>query len=173
MTVNNNNECIMKTHNIMKNTLLLILGLIICACSSSDDNDEIKQDQIIGVWKTSKEVEVYSNGQEDVYLPSVCELKNRYTFRENGTLYFTNFPESDDPNCEEMVGGLYQSGTWEKIAEYKYRIVLTCMIPNCESITEILDKVTFPNSNTMKIRYDDSDLDDDIAYYYTELVRVE
>ena len=157
----------------MKNTIVLILGLIICSCSSSDDTDQIEQDQIIGVWKTTREVEVYINGEEEVYLPSVCELKNRFTFRKDKTLFFTNFPESDDPNCEELIGGLYQSGVWEKQSEFKYRFVLTCMIPDCESVTEAPDEVTFPNSNTMKIRFNESDLDDDMAYYYTELIRVE
>jgi len=157
----------------MKKTILLILGIIISACSSSDDNNQIQQDQIIGVWKTFREVEVLTNGQEEQYLPSVCELKNRYTFNEDGTLFLTNFPESDDPNCEELVGNLYQSGTWEKLSEFKYKFVFTCMIPDCESITETPDEITFPNSNLMKVKYNDDDPEDDVDYYYTEMSRVE
>ena len=156
----------------MKNTILLILGLIISACSSSNDDNQTNQDQIIGIWKTSREVEVYNNGQEEVYLPSVCELKNRYTFRIDKTLFFTNYPESDDPNCVELIGNLYQSGVWEKLSEFKYRFVLTCMIPDCESITETPDEVRFPKINLMIIKYNDDDPDDDIDYYYTEMSRV-
>lgn len=154
----------------MKNAILLILGIFMITCSSSDDNN---LDPIIGVWKMTKEVEVYSNGQEEVYVPSICELKNRYTFRENKTLYFTNFPESNDPNCEEQIGGLYQSGTWEKLATNTYKFVLTCMIPNCDPIIETPDEITFPNSNTLKVRINDTDSGDDLVYYYTEYSRVE
>ena len=155
---------------IMKNTILLILGLLIGACSSSDDDN---LDQIIGVWKITKDVEVYTNGQEEVYIPSVCELKNRLTIKEDQTLFITNFPQSDDPNCEESIGGLYQSGTWTKLSEFKYKFVLNCMIPDCEPMTETPDEITFPNSNTMKVRINDTDSSDDLVYYYTEYYRVE
>ena len=157
----------------MKNTILLILGLIICSCSSSDDPDPNLKDQIIGVWKTTREVEVYTNGQEEIYTPSVCELKNRLTIKEDQTLFITNFPQSDDPNCEESIGGLYQSGTWTKLSEFKYKFVLNCMIPDCDPITETPDEITFPNSNTMKVRINETDSDDDLVYYYTEYYRVE
>lgn len=157
----------------MKNTILLILGLIISACSSSNDDNQTQQDQIIGVWKTSKEVEVYINGQEEVYLPSVCELKNRFTFKEDGAFTTTDFPKSDDPNCEENIGNLYLSGDWMKISESIYRFEFRCMMPDCEKIIETPDEITFPNSNMMIVKFNDDDLGDDLDYYYTELSRVE
>jgi len=154
----------------MKKILLLALALIMGACSTSDSPN---QDLIIGIWKPIRDVEVFNNGNEEIDLPSVCELKNRFTFRKDKTLFFTNFPKSDDPNCEELVGSLYQSGVWEKLSEFKYRLVLTCMIPDCESITETPDEVTFPNSSLMIVKYNDDNPEDDLDYYYTEMSRVE
>ena len=154
----------------MKKLLLLALALIIGACSTSDSPD---QDQIIGVWKPIRDVEVYKNGTEEIDLPSVCELKNRFTFKEDGTFTITDFPESDDPNCEENVGNLYLSGEWMKISESKYRFEFTCMMPDCEKITEIPDEITFPNSNIMIVRFNESDPEEDVDYYYTELSRVQ
>lgn len=100
-------------------------------------------------------------------------MNNRFTFRADNTLFFTNFPQSDDPNCEELVGSLYQSGVWEKLSEFKYKFVLTCMIPDCESFTQTPDEVRFSNPNLMIIKYIDDDPDDEVNYYYTELIRVE
>jgi len=154
----------------MKKTILLILALIMSACSTSDSPN---LDQIIGVWKPIRDVEVYKSGTEEIDLPSVCELKNRFTFNEDGTFYQTDFPESDDSNCEENVGNLYLSGQWMKMSVFKYKFEYTCMMPDCENITETPDKITFPNSNMMIVRFDGRVLGDDVDYYYSELSRVE
>ncbi len=157
----------------MKKILLIAFTLIFCACSNSDDSNTNDIDKLIGIWKPYREVEVYTNGEEDIYFPSVCELKNRFTFREDRTFFNTNYPESDDPNCEELVGGLYQSGTWEKLSEMKYKLVFNCLVPDCDSYTENLDEVTFPNINLVKIKFYEDDSDDNLDYYFIELSRVE
>lgn len=159
--------------------LFLFLAVVILmfsfGCSNDDDNTP-KQDLIIGVWKTVKDVEIYKNGNEEVYFPSACEAKNRYTFRTDGTFITTDFPESDDANCEELVGNLYLSGTWVKVATSIYQFTYKCYIPACvdETITEAPDNVTFSNDNkTMIVRFNEDDPEDLVDYYYTELVRVQ
>ena len=76
----------------MKKILLIAFTLIFCACSNSDDSNTNDIDKLIGIWKPYREVEVYTNGEEDIYFPSVCELKNRFTFREDRTFFNTNYP---------------------------------------------------------------------------------
>ena len=156
--------------------LLAMFVLIFPFGCSNDNDDEPKQDPIIGDWKTVKEVEVYKNGNEEVYFPTACEAKNRSTFREDGTFSTTGYPESDDANCEELVGNLYLSGTWVKVANSKYQFTYKCYIPACadESITEAPDNVTFSNgNNTMVVRFNEDDPEDLVNYYYTELERVQ
>ena len=47
------------------------------------------------------------------------------------------------------------------------------MIHDCESFTKKPDEVMFSNPNLMIIKYIDDDPDDEVNYYYTELIRVE
>ena len=158
--------------------LFLFLAVVILmfpfGCSNDDDNTP-KQDLIIGIWKPVKDVEVYTNGSQDIYTPSACELKNRYTFKADGSFFTTDFPESDDGNCEELIGNLYLSGEWVKLSESKYKFTYTCYIPNCdETIVETPDNVTFSNGNkTMIVRFNEDDPEELVDYYYTELVRVQ
>ena len=156
----------------MKKVLVFIIAMLVCACSTNDDDSQDNsQDLIIGIWKPDYEVIVYSNGNQENKTYSVCELKNRITFGEAGNFYMTNYPEGDDPNCEELVGNLYQSGNWTKISTSVYEIELTCMVPGCESIIERPDEITFPSKNSMKVKQ--SDDDPDISYYLYHYTRVE
>ena len=69
---------------------------------------------------------------------------------------------------------MFQSGSWTKLSEYKYRFEYECYLPDCdETLVEIPDKITFPTENSMIVRFneDDDDDDDDVEYYYYEYVR--
>ena len=151
----------------MKKVLVLILAVLVCTCSTNDDDSQvINIDPIIGIWQPDYEVTVFTNGNQDSKMSSPCELNNRITFGNDGNFFMTNYPESIDPNCEELVGNLYQSGTWTQLSETNYLIILKCMIPDCDSIEERPDEISFPNSNTMRIKEFDDDENISYMYYY-------
>lgn len=156
----------------MKKVLVFIFAMLVCTCSTNDDDSQENNiDLIIGIWQPDYEVTVYTNGNQDNYMSSACELNNRITFGSDGNFFMTNYPEGDDPNCEELVGNLYQSGTWTQLSASRYLIILNCMLPDCESIEERPDEITFPNNNTMRIKQ--SDDDSEISYYLYYFNRVQ
>ena len=156
----------------MKKVLVFIFAMLVCTCSTNDDDSqEISIDSIIGIWQPDYEVTVFTNGNQDSKMSSPCELNNRITFGSDGNFFMTNYPESIDPNCEELVGNLYQSGTWTQLSETRYLIILNCMLPDCDPIEERPDEITFPKSNTMRVKQTDDD--PDISYYLYYYNRIE
>ncbi|NNK73021.1 MAG: hypothetical protein HKO94_07500, partial [Flavobacteriaceae bacterium] len=143
------------------------------SCSSNDNNTTPVQDPVIGIWKPNRTVTVLNDGTENSKMATPCELNNRLTFGADGSFFMTNFPEGPDPDCEELVGNLYQSGSWERMSSTVYVIELVCMMPDCPNEYEVPDEVTFPDGNTMRIKEIDEDANDEIAYFYYYFDRVE
>lgn len=158
----------------MKKLLIYVFALLICACSNSDDPNEVTQDPIIGIWKPVREVVVFNDGHEESEAFTVCELKNRITFQGDGRFFMTDYPDSNDPNCEELVGNLYLSGEWVQLSKNQYRIELICYIPNCDqTIVETPDLISFPMNNIMRVHENDDDPGNGINYYFDEFERIE
>jgi len=157
----------------MKKLLTFIFAVLISACSTDDNTRVMYEDPIIGIWQPGRTVTVFNDGSESSKAFSPCELNNRITFEADGRFFMTNFPEGDDPNCEEMVGNLFQSGTWTHFAPTVYVIELMCAIPGCDEIEEeVPDEVTFPNDNTMRVKEIDEE-NADISHFYYFYNRVE
>ncbi len=163
----------MKSLNLLIGILIGVL--IFTACSDDDSDSSSNQDLIIGVWKPIKSVDVSSSGNEDVYSYNSCEQKSRYTFLKNGEWSFVDYHEDDDNNnlcSSENTLFEHLSGYWEKIAENKYKITNTYYYfdsQETETEIDIPDEVSFPNSNTMRVRHNN---ERDNGYYYLETVRV-
>lgn len=155
-------------------SLLAVIILIFSFGCSNDNDDNPKQDLIIGVWKPVKAVEVYKDGSENIDIPNECAIKSRYTFKADGSFFETIY-DYYGKNCKEIVGGFYSNGRWIKISETTYELILICNYPEFdESITKTWDEVIFSNSNnTMIVRFNVTDPEDNLDYCYVELSRVE
>lgn len=139
--------------------LVTLIGLfILSSCSSDDSNSNSNQDQIIGVWKPIKALEVTPSGTY-TYNYSSCEQQSRYTFSTNGNFDFFDYNDNSGTCSVDDVG--FISGTWERINDTQIKI---SNIYQSETEIDIPDSVTFPNNNLMRVTY---------GGYYVEFSRVE
>jgi len=158
----------------MKKIVFVFVAILFAACSSDDPVQQI--DPIVGIWQPESIEIVYTDGSNANEAISPCERNNRFTFGIDGTFFRTSYPEGDDPNCEELVGDPYQSGTWEQISETRYLIRLVCSIPNCDDIEEEYpEEVVFPDNNTMRVKIVEVDdrAPNPIDYLYLFYNRIE
>ena len=67
-------------------SLLMIFSITFVSCSKDDDEDSIKQEDLIGTWKGEKEVLEAAGDSEDQSLDETIEFKNdgTYTLKEEG-----------------------------------------------------------------------------------------
>lgn len=93
---------------------LFISGSCLITCSS-DDDDLVVQDRIIGKWQLTKE---YLNGME---LPlDDCELQMTINFFENGTYTEREYEyDEDEVECTSLP---VKNGTWEFLGNSSYFI---------------------------------------------------
>ena len=65
----------------------MIFSITFVSCSKDDDEDSIKQEDLIGTWKGEKEVLEAAGGSEDLSLDETIEFKGdgNYILKEEGT----------------------------------------------------------------------------------------
>ena len=165
----------MKIGNWKILSFFLILFLTSITSCSSDEN-ESKNDLIIGVWKPIKIVDVCSTGTETINNVSDCVENSRWTFLSNGKLetkdyydyYFDqNGNETTNSNCEKFN---VTNATWE-FENNELKIIV-----NNETLTS--DFVEFSGNNLKIGTYNkDSnntcDGNNSFSHYYIEHERIE
>ena len=164
----------MKKLNLL---LGILIGLSILSCSSDNENN-INQDLLIGIWKPIKFVEVYQDASEVIYESSNCYQQSRISFNSNSSFNQLLFDKNTNGDCVEDNSDNFVSGTWEKISDNKYDIQITFFNENTQQ-NEVFsgdhDEITFPDQNTMIIKFiDGNEINGDVLeYYYDEYLRVE
>ena len=163
----------MKKLNLL---LGILIGLSILSCSS--DDDENSQDTLIGIWKPIKFVELYQNAGEVTYEDLGCYEQSRFTFSSNSSFNQQLFEENNNGDCIEDNSDNFISGTWEKISDNQYNIQITLFNEDTQQNETFIgeqDEITFPDQNTMIIKFiDGEEINGDVLeYYYDEYSRVE
>jgi len=157
----------------MKKFLLLPLIFLIFSCSK-DDNPQKEEinDPIIGSWQGNLTVEFMKNGDETVTENSDCKKRGNITFKEDGTYNQTYFKEVNG-ECERADNDLEViSESWEKNGEDSYIFKAVYDDGNGQFIqTTEPDKVTFPDNNTMRLFYYESE-NPDVEYSYGEYNKI-
>lgn len=164
----------MKNLNLI---LVILIGLSILSCSSDDEN-KISQDLIIGIWKPVKFVEVFRDAGEIVEESSSCYQQGRISFYSNGEYSHRFFVENSSRECIENNSDNLVGGTWEKKEGYGYEIepyYFNTQIQEYYYLIEELDQITFTNANSMRmIFFAGYEVNGDfLKYYYQEYSRVE
>jgi len=103
---------IMKTVKLLS---LVLLTVISFSCSSNDE-DGLSSNSIVGTWKPIKEVRVCSTGKEEVQNTSSCEQKSTYVFKKHtnqslqtdGTITIT-VQREENGECKNTYNA---TGTW-------------------------------------------------------------
>ncbi len=155
----------------------LLIGFTILSCSSDDENN-INQDILIGIWKPIKFVEIYQDAGEVTNEASNCYQQSRISFSSNNSFNQQLVEKNNSGDCVEDNSDNYISGTWEKISDNKYDIQITFFNEDTQQ-NEVFngdqDEITFPDQNTMTIKFIDGDEinGDVLEYYYDEYSRVE
>ncbi len=168
----------------MKNIIPLIIIVLFISCSKNDDNSNIETgtgttiDQIIGEWQPLKQVDFYDNGNIDSYDYTNCQRQSRSIFESDGNFDFFNYNPDSNGNCViTIVNPVFQSGTWEKVAEGKYKITSIYFdndTQQTETQTYITDEISFLNGNIMRWRVDVGEVNNGVTflYYYTEFIKI-
>lgn len=153
----------MKKINFIGSVLILLVAI---ACST----DESTVNPIVGTWKPVKESGFSGNGTPEVVDKSPCEQTSRFTFDEDGNFTYTEFNDETGGGCVPDESYIID-GTWSRFATGQYQFSFTyynSTTQQSESDSQIPDKVTFLNDNTlMRI----IELVDE-SESYLELVRV-
>jgi len=144
-----------------------MIGLVSC---SNETTDNLNEDLIIGNWKPVKEAVFADDGTPEVFEKTPCEQTSRFTFASDGNFTYTEFEDDEGGNCVPDESYIID-GTWAKLATGRYEFRFTYFSSTSqqsESDSQIPDKVTFYNANTvMRI----IELIDE-GEKYLELVRV-
>ena len=69
-----------KIMKIVKLSSLIVLTILAFSCSSNEE-DSLSSNSIVGTWKPIAEVGVCSTGKEDVSVYTSCEQESRYIFK--------------------------------------------------------------------------------------------
>lgn len=163
----------MKKLNLL---LAVLIGLSTLSCSSDDENT-MSQDVVIGIWKPIKVVEVYKVANDVTYEASSCYQKSRITFASDGSYNQQIFSENKSGNCAESNSSNFISGTWSKTSDnqYTFKIIeYNDKTQQNEIFTGDHDEITFPDQNTMIIKFIDGRVYNGnmMEYYYDEYSRV-
>ena len=122
----------------IKVLLLLVLTLSLSNCSDDDNNSETNEtDLIIGKWKLTERIE---NGTELTI--TNCELDNFIEFLSDGTISDTYY-EPNPSIMNECVEFVDNSGSWNKISDSNYNIVLD------EGDLDYNASISFSQNNTI------------------------
>jgi hypothetical protein len=164
----------MKKLNLL---IVLLIGFTILSCSSDDENN-VNQDILIGIWKPTKFVEIYRDAGEVTIEASNCYQQSRLSFLSNSSFNQELIEENNSGDCVEDNNDNFISGTWEKISDNQYDIQITFFNEDTQQndvFNGDQDEITFPDQNTMIIKFIDGDEfnGDVLEYYYDEYSRVE
>ena len=127
--------------------LLVLLGAVSC---SSETTDNENQDLIIGTWKPVKEVGFASDGTPETFESTPCEQTSRYTLTPDGNFTYTEFYD-ETGGCVPDESYIID-GTWVKLVTGQYQFDFNYFNANAqqtESDSQIPDKITFSNANTV------------------------
>jgi hypothetical protein len=143
----------------------IVIVFVIISCSSDDSNEQILLDPVVGIWKPTKNVNIYDDGTQEIDISTICEQQSRFTFFANGDFTVKNFEDKDD-DCVEDSGFQNAVASWGKTSETIYKIIGTYTTNNqqTETFTEVYE-IEFPNTNTMRLAYVDQ-------LSYTEFNRI-
>lgn len=149
-------------------SLFLIVTLIL-SCSTGDNPETDPQEPIIGTWGPVTFAQFPENGEPIIESIDECGRKTKITFKANGELINVYYGQ-DHGECTSDT--YFQ--TWEKISSgsYLFREQQTNHNGQTSSYTISPDVISFPDSNTMRIRYDGNyDEETELNYWYNEFKR--
>lgn len=165
----------------MKNLNLLVvflIGFTFLSCSS-DENNDVNTDPLIGIWKPIKEVYTYVDNSTTVDAYSTCDQMSRFSFQQDGSLKIEEFGIDQRTGiCTQRIEPVLTNGSWDKNSNGEYRLITTYTYTgNGSSYTD--DNPTtlsFTNKNNiLKIEYADDAIFNgkQLKNHYTEFVRVQ
>lgn len=139
----------MKNLNLI---LAILIGLSILSCSSDDEN-KISQDLIIGKWKPRKSVEIFSDAGEIKHELSDCYQQGEISFSSNGDFNRQYYYDDVNGECVGTNESNRVSGTWKKVGDNQFHISLYYAEENMQDFIEDMDFITFTDSNTMRMMF--------------------
>jgi len=132
---------------------IILIGLSILSCSSEDEN-KISQDLIIGKWKPRKFIEIFSEAGEINQELSVCQQREEISFYPNADFSRQYFYDYVNGECTGTNENNRVSGTWKKVGPNQFHISPYYFAEETmHDLIGDMDFITFIDSNTMRMMY--------------------
>ena len=151
----------------------ILIGLSVLSCSSEDEN-KISQDLIIGKWKPRKFIEVFSDAGEIKQELSDCYQQGEISFYSNSDFSRQYYYDYVNGECVGTNESNRVSGTWKKVGPNQFHISLYYAEENMHDLIGEMDFITFTDSNTMRmIFFEGYEVDGDflrfVCYEYSRI----